>query len=120
MSIQNNLIVITSVIFLIWPSGIGIGKFTFQFREKLLENDSLNKAGKYIGIFERLLVFIFMLNGQYSVIGLLIAGKSILRISSEKDINGREKTEYVLIGTLLSFTIAIATGLLVNSILKAN
>ena len=40
----------------------------------------------------------------------------ILRVTG-KDKNSRKKTEYVLIGTLLSFTTAILTGLAVNLII---
>lgn len=74
--------------------------------------DSLPHAGKYIGMLERLLVFGFIALGQWSAIGWLIAAKSILRFSDLSRAKDRKLTEYVLIGTLLSFTMAIVTGLL--------
>lgn len=74
--------------------------------------DSLPHAGKYIGMLERLLVFGFILLGEWSGIGWLIAAKSILRFSDLSRAKDRKLTEYVLIGTLLSFTMAIATGLI--------
>ena len=104
--------VITAIIFIIWPAGFIVGKLTEPF-SKQFENESLNKAGKYIGIFERLLVFIFIIINQATAIGFLIAGKSMLRISTKtEDEDGLKKTEYVLIGTLVSFFIAIVVGLL--------
>lgn len=73
--------------------------------------DSLPHAGKYIGMLERLLVFGFIILNQWSAIGWLIAAKSILRFSDLSRAKDRKLTEYVLIGTLLSFSLAIIIGL---------
>jgi hypothetical protein len=70
----------------------------------------LPNAGKLIGITERLLAFVLVLFGQYSAVGLIIAAKSILRFRNTKH------SEYVLVGTLLSFGIAIFLALVVSSI----
>lgn len=75
------------------------------------EQDSLPKAGKYIGMLERLLVFGFIVLQQWAAIGWLIAAKSILRFSDLSRAKDRKLTEYVLIGTLCSFGLAIAIGL---------
>ena len=125
---KRYITVITAVILIIWPVGIAIGKITEPFRKELYANlvqsaqypntDSLNKAGTYIGVFERLLVLIFVLMGQYAAIGFLIAAKSVLRISKDGEDNARKKTEYVLIGTLISFTIAIIIGLVTKYIIS--
>ena len=116
----KSITIITALILLIWPSGIVIGLSTESFRKQIDSEDSLEKAGMYIGIFERLLVFIFIMISQYAAIGFLIASKSILRVSRENDEEGRKKTEYVLIGTLISFTVAIIIGLLTRYIIKTN
>ena len=76
------------------------------------EADSLPQAGKYIGILERFLVFGFIILQQWGAIGWLIAAKSILRFSDLSRAKDRKLTEYVLIGTLLSFALAIVAGLL--------
>lgn len=68
---------------------------------------SIPNAGKLIGIVERFLAFVLILAGQYTALGFIIAAKSILRFSAT------EKNEYVLVGTLLSFGIAIVTALVV-------
>ncbi|UZH55245.1 DUF3307 domain-containing protein [Salinimicrobium tongyeongense] len=75
------------------------------------ENDSLPQAGKYIGMLERLLVFAFIVLQQWPAIGWLIAAKSILRFSDLSRAKDRKLTEYVLIGTLLSFSLSIVTGI---------
>lgn len=74
--------------------------------------DSLTRAGKYIGMIERLLVFLFVVLNQWSAIGFLIAAKSILRFSDLSKAKDRKLTEYIIIGTLLSIAMAIITGLL--------
>jgi hypothetical protein len=74
--------------------------------------DSLEHAGKYIGILERLFVFGFILLNQWSAIGLLIAAKSVFRFGDLSRAKDRKLTEYILIGTLISFGLAISIGLL--------
>lgn len=80
--------------------------------------DSLKNAGKYIGILERLFVFTFILLNQWSAIGLLIAAKSVFRFGDLSRAKDRKLTEYILIGTLTSFGLAISIGLLYQHILK--
>ncbi|HEX2937113.1 MAG TPA: DUF3307 domain-containing protein [Bacteroidales bacterium] len=74
------------------------------------EGKSLPNAGKLIGITERFLALGLILLGQYEAVGLIIAAKSILRF------NATQKSEYVLIGTLLSFGIAALAGICINLI----
>jgi len=64
-------------------------------------------AGKLIGITERIIALSLILYGQFAAVGFIIAGKSILRFK-ESDLR---KAEYVLIGTLLSFGVAILAGI---------
>jgi hypothetical protein len=80
--------------------------------------DSLESAGKYIGILERLFVFAFILLNQWSAIGLLIAAKSVFRFGDLSRAKDRKLTEYILIGTLISFGLAISIGLLFQHILN--
>lgn len=70
----------------------------------------LENAGKLIGSLERILVLTFVIIGKLEVVGFLIAAKSILRYKDTDTI----KTEYVLIGTMLSFGLAMIAGLIVN------
>lgn len=116
--IEKNLYLLTAILTLLSPSGILIGKVTETFREKIENDNSLENAGKYIGYSERLLVLLFILLSQYEAIGFLLASKSILRISKENDNEGRKKTEYVLVGTLLSFFIAVVVGLVCRRLLN--
>lgn len=80
--------------------------------------DSLKNAGKYIGILERLFVFGFILINQWNAIGLLIAAKSVFRFSDLSRAKDRKLTEYILIGTLISFGLAISIGLVYQYLIK--
>lgn len=77
-------------------------------------DDSLQNAGNYIGMLERLFVFYFVISGHYEAVGFLLAAKSIFRFGDLKEAKDRKLTEYVLIGTLLSFGLAFLVGLLTN------
>lgn len=77
--------------------------------------NSLSEAGKWIGIFERILVYTFVITGEAGSIGFLIAAKSVLRFNDIKGSDARKEAEYVLIGTLMSFAFSILTGLLVRT-----
>jgi hypothetical protein len=108
---------------LLWPVGLLIGYLTQRWRNDIgvqLERtqQSLAEAGKWIGMFERILVYTFIITNQFGGIGFLITAKSILRFSETKKESGRKEAEYILIGTLISFAFAILTGLLINQILK--
>ena len=73
-------------------------------------DESPNQAGKYIGILERLFIFFFILLNYWEGIGFLLAAKSVFRFGDLSKAKDRNLTEYILIGTLLSFGIAIAAA----------
>ncbi|KAF2516535.1 DUF3307 domain-containing protein [Flavobacterium foetidum] len=81
------------------------------------QDNSLIAAGNYIGILERLFVFGFIITNHFEAIGFLLAAKSIFRFGDLKEAKDRKLTEYVLIGTLISFGAAIITGLIVQALL---
>jgi hypothetical protein len=97
-------VLLAAFVFVTNPAGILIGVLTSEWSKKIDDpENSLVNAGKWIGI---------ALQNQYSAIGLLVAAKGIIRFS-EKD-RQEVKTEYLVIGTLLSIGIAIVTGLAVK------
>ncbi len=113
------LSILIGYLLIIFPSGFLIGKATSRWQteaEEGLLKGGLDSAGRYIGIFERVLVLTFILTSNFSAIGFLIAAKSILRFSDKSETGARKQTEYVLVGTLLSFSITIIIGLLVRQI----
>lgn len=99
---------LTAFVFLTTPAGILIGQLTKRWRDQVPGAENLANAGKWIGITERTIILIFVLYSQYSAIGLLVAAKGIIRFN-EKD-RQEIKTEYLVVGTLMSIALAIVTG----------
>ncbi|NEU08232.1 DUF3307 domain-containing protein [Flavihumibacter sp. R14] len=113
------LVVSAAYIFITWPMGIMVGLATERWREEAGANaEGLARAGMWIGFFERFLILTFILIDQYTAVGLLIAAKSILRFN-DKEGNTQKKTEYVLIGTLMSFAISVLLGWIISTVLQA-
>ncbi|MCK0190103.1 DUF3307 domain-containing protein [Arenibacter sp. F20364] len=109
---EMNWPLITAIVFVSYPSSIIMAKILEGMSDKIeLDHKSLPNAGKYIGIIERLFVLVFIIVGRWEAIGLLITAKSVFRFNDLKESNSRKLTEYILIGTLLSFGLAIITGL---------
>ncbi|NVK51491.1 MAG: DUF3307 domain-containing protein [Flavobacteriaceae bacterium] len=80
------------------------------------QDDSLAKAGRFIGILERIFVFAFVVTNHWEAIGFLIAAKSVFRFGDLTSSKDRKLTEYILIGTLLSFGFAILTGIVYSQL----
>ena len=63
-----------------------------------------------------MLTLVFVMLEQYEAIGFLLAAKSLLRFKETDTV----KSEYVLVGTLLSFGIAILLGVVVKLLIESN
>jgi len=106
-------LIVTGYVLVTWPLGYIIGMATEKWREAAEVNkEGLAKAGVWIGFFERLLILTFIISNQFAAVGFLIAAKSILRFSDKE--NTQKKTEYVLIGTLMSFAVASIIGIVIT------
>jgi hypothetical protein len=104
---------LVAIVFVTSPSAIIMGQLLEGMSNQIETNHkSLPNAGKYIGIIERLFVLVFIIIGRWEAIGLLITAKSVFRFNDLKETNNRKLTEYILIGTLVSFGLAIVTGLI--------
>ena len=104
---------VLAIVFVTTPSAIIMGKLLEGMSNQInTDHKSLPNAGKYIGIIERLFVLTFIILGRWEAIGLLITAKSVFRFNDLKESNSRKLTEYILIGTSVSFGLAILTGLL--------
>lgn len=108
------LLILAAVIFLTKPSAVLIKILISVYTPKteMKKDGSLQNAGTYIGMLERLLVFVFIATNHWEGVGFLIAAKSIFRFNDLTQSKDRKLTEYILIGTLLSFGIAILTGII--------
>jgi len=108
------LLVILGFIILIWPSGYIIGIATEPLRKQIKEVKGLEKAGLWIGILERTLIYIFVLSDNVMAIAFLVTAKTIFRFGEIKDHSRRKEAEYILIGTLSSFTLAMLVAYLIK------
>lgn len=79
---------------------------------------ALKDAGAYIGALERLFIFLFIVLNQWTAIGFLITAKSVFRFGDLSRAKDRKLTEYILIGTLCSFLIAVIVGLIYRYLIK--
>lgn len=110
----------TTLIILTQPLSIAIKTFISKWTpyKEDKEADSLEDAGQYIGYLERLLVFVFIVTDHWEAVGFLITAKSVFRFGDLKESKDRKLTEYVLIGTLTSFGMAVIVALLFKFISK--
>jgi hypothetical protein len=109
-----------AILFITVVSGIVMMALMSTWSKALNDSneESLNNAGKYIGMLERIFVFTFVVTENWEGIGFLLAAKSVFRFGDLKESKDRKLTEYILIGTLLSFGIAIAVGMLVLKLIE--
>ncbi|WP_439479184.1 DUF3307 domain-containing protein [Chryseobacterium aquaticum] len=116
---QNILKIVMAALFLTSPTSIIIKTLLSSWTpvaeaQSNIQTESLSSAGKYIGILERLLVFTFIMVNHWEGVGFMVAAKSVFRFSDLAQAKQRKLTEYVLIGTLLSFGLAVLTGILIK------
>jgi hypothetical protein len=117
---DKTIIVTTAVLFLTQPVSVIMSMLVQPWSDAISneKEQSLKNAGKYIGILERILVFVFICTHHFEAIGFLLATKSVFRFGDLKESKERKLTEYILIGTLLSFGIALLVGLLTQHLVS--
>jgi hypothetical protein len=117
---EQSLLMFICLLFLTLPVSIFMKVIFLKWNiAKLTEgNKSLKDAGKYIGVLERVLVFVFVILDHWEAVGFLITAKSVFRFGDLTAAKQRKLTEYVLIGTLISFGIAILTGLIYLAVVQ--
>lgn len=109
----KSLLLFTALISLTYPTSMILKILLAQWELKEVnKNSGINNAGKYIGILERLFIFLFIFINFWEGIGFLLAAKSIFRFGDLKESKDVQLTEYILIGTLLSFGIGISISLI--------
>ena len=112
---QENLALITALVLVTYVSAIVLKVLLSKWSDQLIKTDDTNNAGKYIGILERLFIFFFVVMNFWEGIGFLLAAKSIFRFGDLKESKDVRLTEYILIGTLLSFGLGILCAMLYRS-----
>lgn len=115
---SRTLVLLISIVLVTKFSGIIINYIIKPFQSKIIPNGSNEKdsvsTGRLIGYLERLIILVLFLVDLPATVGFLITAKSILRYGEIKNEKDKAMIEYVLIGTLLSFT----AGIIIAAITK--
>jgi hypothetical protein len=72
--------------------------------------------GRLIGNVERLILVLFVANGQYTALAFFFAAKGLIR---SKDVERRAWADYLILGSLTSFLIAVVAGLLIQAVFRS-
>lgn len=112
---EKNLVMVLGYVIIFKPTSILIGSILKKYTpEGTEEENGLISGGEIIGYLERILILTFTIIGNYSVIGFILAAKSIFRFGELNNSKSHKLTEYVLLGSLLSVTITSMVGLIIN------
>lgn len=87
-----------------------IHRQTKYAEDKENKNVGLVSAGAWIGYIERCLAISFIFMGQFAGIGFLVATKTIFRFGDLTNNKDMKLTEYMMLGTMLSYAIALFIG----------
>lgn len=113
----GGLAALSGLILSVLVGGIVIGMLMDPLARSINDTQKgLKNGGRYIGWLERGLALVFFLIGQPEGIGLLLAAKSVLRFGDIAQTKEREHTEYVVIGTMLSFGWALAVAVVTKAV----
>jgi len=117
---KNNLLYVLGYIIIFKPASILIGQLLSTHTEKLKqqneqtpEQKSLSNAGRWIGYVERLLALSFILVDEFTGLGFLVATKTVFRVGDLSRERDMRLTEYMMLGTLMSFAVALIVGWLI-------
>jgi hypothetical protein len=133
-SIQSSLqsaklwAVLLAYFIVVFPAGDWIGKFMSRWSTVMIGEQGLPDAGKWIGRLERFLTVSFILADQLTGIALLLTAKGALRYgeiqfdsrsdSGPTSTEQRKLVEYILVGSMLSYTVALVVGWFVRCFLN--
>nr|WP_299241848.1 DUF3307 domain-containing protein [uncultured Halomonas sp.] len=112
------LAILVAYVLITRPLSILIALVMQRWSAQVDNSGTLADAGARIGILERFLVLTFVLSGEFTPIGFLLAAKSVLRFGDLREDRDRKLTEYVLLGTMLSFALTLLLGLALRYLLQ--
>lgn len=121
----NDIFMLAAMVLFLGPTSNGIVRTCLQIirTTPVAESEKTLKGGRFIGPLERLLIFGLALAGQPTAAALIISAKSIIRFPElqSKGVQGPvdgnktplidELTEYFLLGSLLSWSLALLAAL---------
>ncbi len=102
---------------------IGILAAPFALRRAAVDRpaDDGPDVHRVVGQLERMLVYLLVVTGNMTAVGFVVAAKSVFRFGDIANQAGRRReAEYILVGSLMSFTWAIFIGWLTAYVLAAD
>lgn len=114
----STLLVLLAYILALRPASVLIALIMRRWSEDVDTRGTLADAGARIGMLERFLILTFVLSHQMAAIGFLLTAKSVLRFGDLYEDRDRKLTEYVLLGTMLSFSMTLTLGLMTRYLLS--
>ena len=115
---SQNILLAVFILLITTVTSVAMKVLISRWKPKEKNDEALKNAGAYIGMLERLFIFGFILMNYWEGIGFLLAAKSVFRFGDLSQAKDRNLTEYILIGTLLSFGLAIAIAMGYNYLLE--
>lgn len=115
---DDSLLYILAYLIIFKPASIVIAQLLAQYTSQLqgADGESLGNAGKWIGYVERLLALSFILVDEYTGLGFLVATKTVFRVGDLSRQRDMRLTEYMMLGTLMSFAVALIVGWVVVAV----
>lgn len=113
---SEHLIIAAAYLLIGKPASVIIALALKKHTDALFNNPNseqsvgLESAGAWIGYIERALAVSFIFMEQFAGIGFLVAAKTIFRFGDLTKNHDMKLTEYMMLGTLLSYAIAIFVG----------
>jgi hypothetical protein len=100
-------VVLAGALVLTWPANLAV---RWVLRMARAHVGPPVGAGRWIGVLERLLIFVLVVMGEAGAAGLVAAAKSILRYPEMSGEPPAINPEYVLVGSLTSWLIAVSVS----------
>lgn len=97
----------------VWPAGSVVALLTNRWQADMELSGplaGLPGGGMWIGRLERALVISFVLAGRLDAIGGLVIAKGFIRYGEIKEATHRKLAEYIFIGSMASFGLALVLG----------
>lgn len=106
-------IVLLTYALVFWPGGTLVAVLTKKWAAEVEKEEpakGLLNGGLWIGRLERLLTVSFVLAGRSEAIGALVVAKGFIRFAEIKNSGHRKIAEYIFIGSMTSFGLALVVG----------
>ncbi len=110
-------VLLSGFLLAVFVGNLIVARVVRPYREALPEEHQKAASlhlGTRLGWIERALVFVFISAGQPEAAALAITAKSLVRIPEVREHQGTGFGQYVIVGTLTSLLVAVATGILVR------